>query len=208
MLEFFKTIVTGVNIIPTTLLGLTIFYWLTVIIGVVDIDFLDVDVDTDVSDAGPISGPFHGILTFINLADLPLMLVLSVINLVFWAVSMITYMMTPEFGELSRGLLLIPAFILSVLITKVITTPLKGLFRQMYKDNSAHEKVEGMLCSLLCDVDNVRLGQAEVEREGAPFRINVKVEEGESLKKGDKVLVICKDTEKDFYYVKKFKGVE
>ena len=74
MSELLNNALTGVNIIPTILLGFVLFYWLTVIIGVIDFDLFDIDGDFDVDTGGDI-GPFHAFLAFLNLADLPFMLV-------------------------------------------------------------------------------------------------------------------------------------
>ena len=62
MSELFENAVTGVNIIPTVLLGLIIIYWITVILGALDIDFLDIDLDG----AENTTGPFYAVLAFLN----------------------------------------------------------------------------------------------------------------------------------------------
>ncbi|MFZ5987771.1 MAG: hypothetical protein ACOYWZ_11680 [Bacillota bacterium] len=204
MFELLKTAITGVNIIPTTLLGLAVLYWLIVILGAIDIDFLDFDLDVE---GDPVTGPFHGILAFLNVSYLPFMLVFSIITLIFWVLSMLMHLLPIETGGLISGILFIPNLVLSVVITGAVTYPLKGLFKDAYKAGNKEDRIEGKLCTLLCDLTFGRLGQAEVKRDGASYVINVKVEEGENLKKGDKALVISKDVEKSFYIVKKFEGV-
>ena len=55
MKELFNAAISSPNIIPTALLGLVLLYWLTVVIGALDFDALDFDVDTDIDtevDAG------------------------------------------------------------------------------------------------------------------------------------------------------------
>lgn len=201
MLDLLKTAVTGVNLIPTTLLGLIILYWLIVIIGALDIDFFDFDLDVD------ISNPFYDFLAFFNTGDLPFMLVLSIFSLPFWTISMIVSVFVST-GWLNV-VLIIPNIVLSLFITKAVTHPLKGLFKGILKqDADIEKKIEGQLCILLCDLTYGRLGQAEIDRVGSSIRINVKVDgEGETLFKGDKAIVIKKDHEKDYYIIKKFEGV-
>ena len=49
MSELINNAFTGVNIIPTVLLMLVLIYWLTVILGIIDIDFFDFDIDFDIA---------------------------------------------------------------------------------------------------------------------------------------------------------------
>lgn len=48
MLETLKIALTGVNVVPTFLLGLVLFYWLIMILGLVDLELFDIDADADV----------------------------------------------------------------------------------------------------------------------------------------------------------------
>lgn len=208
MSELFTTAIAGANIIPTTLLALVILYWLIVIVGAIDIEFLDIDIDVDADgDVDMLEGPFHGILAFLNIAELPFMLVFSIIVLIFWTISMLLYFLPIKTGGVLNGILLIPTFIISLLLTRVVTNPLKGLFAGVQRENDEGSQIEGKLGTLLSDLTYGRLGQAELERYGAPIIINVKLQEEESLKKGAKVLIIKKDSSKDYYIIKKFEGV-
>lgn len=206
MLELLKTAITGVNIIPTILLGLVILYWITVIIGAIDIDLLDFDLD--LPDGEVITNPFYGILAFLNVGDLPFMIVLSIFSLSLWTISMIIGVLPIVSGGFINAVLIIPNIILSLFITKAITHPLKGLFKGMMKDVESDVKIEGQLCTLLGNLAYGRLGQAEIERLGSSILINVKVEdEEEKLLKGDKAIVLKKDFDRGYYIIKKFEGV-
>ena len=176
MSELFNNALTGVNIIPTILLGFVLFYWITVIIGVIDFDLFDIDIDGDFDvDAGGDIGPFHAFLAFLNLADLPFMLVFSVIILVFWIIAMFIFLLPITPGGLINGLLLIPAFIVSVLIAKIITNPLKKVFKRVYEEEVYQEEpIVGQIVILTCELKGGRLGQGEIKREGASILINVK----------------------------------
>ncbi|MEM7108508.1 MAG: hypothetical protein AAF519_09810 [Bacteroidota bacterium] len=48
MQAFLDLAFSGVNLIPTVLLLFIIVYWLIVIIGVIDIDTLDIDFEAEV----------------------------------------------------------------------------------------------------------------------------------------------------------------
>ncbi len=205
MLEMLKIAITGFNIIPTMLLGLILIYWITVIIGALDIDFFDIDLGDVDSEA--VTGPIHGILVFLNIADLPFMVVLSVFSLVFWTISMMMHIVPFQLSVIISGILFIPYILISVIITKVITQPLKILFKDAYKPGIEKSEVEGNLCTLLCDLSSGKLGQAEVVRGITSIVINVKIGDCENIRKGEKALVIKKDKDKNFYIINKFEGV-
>lgn len=206
MPELLKTAITGVNIIPTTLFVIVILYWITVIIGAIDIDFFDFDVD--VPDGEIITNPFYGFLEFLNIGDLPFMLVMSIFSLSFWTGSMIISILPFVSEGWVNAVLLIPNIIVSIFITKAVTNPLKGLFKGVMKDTDNEKKIEGQLCTLISDLTYGRLGQAEIDRLGSSILINVKIEDEEdTLLKGDKAIVLNKDLDKDYYIIKKFEGV-
>lgn len=194
-----KYAITGVNIIPTVLLGLVVLYWIIAIVGVLDFDFLDIDIDTSDS-----AGPFYAILVFLNVAELPFMLVLSILILNFWIISMLLYYLPIIQGGLINGLLFIPVIIVSIIITKYEVIPLKGIFKYSnMQDNMGNEATE-QLCTLMCQVNNGRLGQAKIKRDGASIVINVKSEyDKESFDKDEVAFVSRKDTDKNIYYIVK-----
>ncbi len=210
MSELLNNALTGVNIIPTILLGFVLFYWLTVIIGVIDFDLFDIDIDIDGDfdvDTGGDIGPFHAFLAFLNLSELPFMLVFSVIVLVFWILAMFMFLLPITPGGLTNGLLLIPAFIVSSLIAKIITNPLKKIFKKVYQEElNQGEPIVGQIITLMCDLKDGRLGQGEIKREGASILINVKqYDENETFIKGEEAYVTKKNDEKNVYYIIKIK---
>lgn len=210
MPELLKNAFTGGNLIPTVLLILIVLYWLIAIIGAIGFDILDLDFDLDLDFADG-EGPFYALFAFLKVGELPLMFVVSIIILNFWIIAMFMYYLPIPVGGRLNSILLIPAFILSVFITRVETFPLRLIFRHTNIEEVNDDlgvTIIGQLCTLKCPVEDGRLGQAEIERDGAPFVINVKAEnEGVSFRKNETAFVIRKDLEKDLYYIVKNEGV-
>lgn len=202
MRELIENAFTGVNIIPTVLLIIVLFYWLIVIIGIIDLDLFDFDIDLDAADN--LEG-FQGILVFFNVAQVPFMVVLSILILSFWVISMWIYLLPIKPGGIVNGLLFIPAIILSLVVTKSVTNGIKGLFKSVnVEENKEEDVINGQLLTLLCDVKYGRLGQGEIKRDGASILINVKAEfEEDSFKKYEEAYVTKKDDEKNIYYIVK-----
>lgn len=176
-------------------------YWLIAILGILDFDFLDIDFDLEGSDG---SGILNALAVFINLGGVPFAFILSIITLNFWIIVMLMYYLPIKAGGLVTGILLLPALILSVIITKYEIRPFKDKFVGKKKVNSIANNVLNQKCILKCDLEYGRLGQAEVEQEGASIVINVKVlYEDESFTKDEDAFVLKKDEEKDYYYISK-----
>lgn len=202
MTELFKNAFTGVNIIPTVLLILVVSYWIITIIGVLDFDLFDFDIDIEAGD-----GPFYALLAFLKVGDLPFMFVFSVLILNFWIIAMLMHYLPIAPGGVVNALLLIPALIFSMFITKVELYPLRFVKYSNVEDNKENAVI-GQLCVLKCEVKDGRLGQAEIERDGASLVINVRSEKEEvSFRKDEIAFVIRKDIEKNLYYIVKNEGV-
>lgn len=203
MPELLRNAFEGGNIIPTILLILVVLYWIIVIIGILDFDFLDSDFDLDGGD-----GPFYALLAFLKVGELPFMFVFSILILNFWIIAMLMRYLPITLGGVVNTILLIPAMILSLFITRLECLPLKFVFKNRSMEDNGENAVIGQLCVLMCEVNNGRLGQAEIERDGASVIINVRSEyEGVSFHKDEVAFVIRKDTDKNMYYIIKNGGV-
>ncbi|WP_238906845.1 OB-fold-containig protein [Clostridium sp. YIM B02506] len=197
MSELINNAVKGVNIIPTVLLGLVLLYWITVIIGVFDFDLFELDFDVDVD-----ADVFQGILVFLNLRDIPFMVFFSILSFIFWILSMMLYRLPITPGGFINGLILIPIFIVSLLVTKIITKPLKKLFKKDYEDIAPNGGVVGQLVTLITNIEDGRLGQGEIKRDGASLLINVKAEKDDDIFiKNEIAYVYRKDEDKNIYYI-------
>lgn len=199
--ELLKFAFTGVNIIPTALLILIQCYWLISIIGFLDLEFLDFDVDLEGAEG---ASPISALAVFINSGDIPSALIISLLVLNNWVIAMLMYFIPIKPGGWVSGILLLPALVLSLLVTKVEILPLKRIFINRKDNNDIAHKVIGKICRMKCDLEPNKLGQAEVRQEGASVVINVKILwDYESFLKDDFAHVFKKDDEKDMFYITK-----
>ncbi len=199
MIELWRASIFGFNIIPTILLCLSLLFWLTTMIGVLDLDGLDVDAEG--SSEGLSEGPFHAILLFLNPGQVPLMLFLSFTFLSMWILAVLSRLLL-NVGVTLGGILLAPNLLVSLLLTNAVTMPFRGIFRSI-RDTHSGINVIGQSCTVLADLKPGLLGQAEIPTEGAPVRINVKALHAE-FRKGDSAIVLERDKEKDLYIISPF----
>lgn len=202
-----------VNMVFTILLVFVMLYWLTVILGLIDISALDVDLDLDADVDADVdvdadtdmdshsSGWLSSSLQFFNFGKVPFMVVFSFLTLCMWALSILANHYFGHGSWITVAVLLIPNLAVSLLVTKIITTPLIPVFRHF--DGSA-EPIEyiGQECTLTLPASSTDMGQAEVLIDDTPLLINVKLEEGNLLDRGSKALVINESPDGRYYIIK------
>ncbi|WP_430935095.1 hypothetical protein [Saccharicrinis sp. 156] len=207
-----------INIIPTVLLILILIYWLTVIVGVFNVDSFDIDADADVDIDVDVEADIdmsaadsilwvNSALAFFNLGKIPFMLLLSFFALSLWVISMLmNYHLNNESVLLSL-VYLIPNVFVSAFITKLITSPFVKLFAKAESDIESNRKLTGKMCLVTLSATHNKMGQAEIKIEGSSFIINVmSTEEKYSLRKGDSCLVIDYIPEKKIYLIEPYKN--
>ncbi len=207
MLEIFTASIFGFNVVPSILLVLALLYWLTVVIGGIEHNILDAhfDFDADLDTDVDAEGIGQGILVFLNLRDVPVMLLFSFITLFWWAIA-VGLQLSFDLTVLLSGVIQLPAILLAAFITKAITSPFRKFFREL-KGIAQPVQIVNKVCTLITDVQPGRIGQAEIERDGAPIRINVKSVDGTIIHKGDDAFVVHYDKEKDLYEIKLTKDI-
>lgn len=199
----------------TVLLLLCCLYWLLAVLGTIDMDTLDIDLDVDADadmdldvdgDVGNSNGFFVSALKMVNATEVPLMLVVSLITLCMWFISLVAASFLKENG--SWWVILLSwfiGFIISCVITALVTKPLIPFFRAFNAGENDDEPVIGS--ETIVDTSQLtdKFGQCRVIRErGADALINCKLVDGEApAKKGEKVIIIGKDDESGLYLAKR-----
>ena len=190
------------NMPLTVLLGLMAVYWVFSLIGAADFDFdFDVEADAD-GDVGSGHHILGAILKFVNAQDIPIMMVLSFLTLFMWSISLLANsILNPGHSNLIALGILVVNFIVSTLIVKAITQPLRPLFRAIKKDEK-HEPLIGAVGVVKSRVIDENYGQISVPRaQGAPALLNAYLDEG-ALVRGEPVLVLSYDDSRKRYLVK------
>lgn len=204
IIELLEYAFKGVNIVPTVLLLLVVSYWLIAIIGALDFDLFDVEIDIDALDGTDALSPLQSIAIFLRIGKVPFGLVISIWVLDFWVMAMLMRFLPINHGGALNGLLLVVAFIISFILTKYQIIPLGKIFNTEILHNDGIDLAIENRCTLLSDLEPGRLGQAAVYRVGADIVINVMTDfSTDHFKKGERALIMRKDEKKNIYYVTK-----
>lgn len=209
MIELLQFAIHPYNFVLTLLLGLVVLYWLSVIVGVLDLDVLDfdldgpdadldldmdaemdVDGDADLDSGG---GFFSNLLSFMFVGEVPLTVVASTFILVMWvAVVMANHSLQTDSWKMA-ALVMLGGMLASFVATRVLLTPLRAVFKRMSAEDQQLKDVLGLKCTVISAADDTRLGQAETESKGAFVRINIHTRVGIQVDKGDLVKIVAKN---------------
>ena len=213
MKEVFEAAFSAVNIIPTALLCIVLIYWIIVIFGVLDFEFLDFDLDADAdvdadvdSDAGSHSGAsislINHVLVFFGMGHIPFMIYLSFLALPMWIMSVAINHYIHNSSFLLSLLFFIPILIVSLFVAKFLTLPFVKIFGKMNKEDGVI--VIGKIATITLPIFENRIGQAEISYLGDS--VIVKAFSKEEIPRGETVLVVQYDEEKKAYYVEPYKN--
>jgi len=195
-----------VNLPFTLLLGVVVIYWLTVIVGMFEIEGLD-GVFDDVE--GGADGGFSSILKFFYIGEVPALVVLSVFAGAMWAGSVLgNYYFNPGHSVALAALVFIPNFIVASLLTRLVARPFRRAFKLLSADGEEEVKIIGQTCTVLTQQLDEKFGQAQIETGGAPIIINARTTGGEVLRKGETAIVFERDEEKNLCLVRKLETPE
>ncbi|OGX86667.1 hypothetical protein BEN47_12705 [Hymenobacter lapidarius] len=211
MTELLQAAISPPNLLPTGLLVFVLLYWLTVLLGLLDMKTVDLSIedhghlhfDSDGAHEGMGTGWLNGALAFFNLGRIPLMIFLSFVFLPLWAGSILVNYYTGNTSLLLGLAFFLPLFIGSLFVAKFLTLPFVKLFTAMEKDHDGGAVVIGKVCTVLLPATTERLGQAAVHIDGAPLMLNVR-STGEPLGKGEKALVIDFDAARKCYLIEPY----
>lgn len=197
------------TVVYTTLLVIASLYWLSVVIGGLEIDVLDVDadVDVDVGDTadGEGAGGFLGLLSALGLRGVPLTFSLSVLTLWSWA---LCFLGMHHLAPLAAGVLpawlaalgvALGSFVVAIFGTNLSIRP----FQRVFKTHHAPSKLAfiGRPCTITTATVDARFGQALCEDGGAGLVIAVRYEGPATLVKGQKAVLADYDPKRDVFIV-------
>lgn len=211
MTEFIHAITSPVNLVLTVLLGCCMGYWLIVILGVLTPDAFDIDLDLDADGDVDVQTGGHGfggasLIKFFNVGEVPLMILLSVFIGILWFTGVVLHPYIGAWSILFQVLMVVPMAVGSLLLTKVLTQPLKSLFRQLREDeHAAPRSFLGERCTIVSATATHKHGQAEFHTGGAPLRLNIRTShEGEVLARGNEAVIVADRDDKGTYTVRGF----
>lgn len=203
MSVFLEHILTFPTVVFTVFLGVLLVYWLLAIIGLADLDFLDlgVDIDTDTSLEG-----LAGLMVTLGLSGVPSTVVLTCLGMTAWLVSYFLvhflFFWPPEhWFNIPAGLLvLVVSAAASIPVTARIARGLRPVFRKAYAQ-VPQKALLGGTCRIRSLHADQHRGEAVAMLDGAELVIKVRSHGDAVFLKGDVVRVAEHDKDRNIYTV-------
>ena len=135
------------------------------------------------------------------------MIVLSVLILAAWAIGVTLHPILGDYALWVQVLALIPILLAAALIAKIVTQPLKVLFRKMREEERTGQRLDviGQRVTIASHTAGPTHGQAQLQREGSPVLLNVQTpDDATVLRQGQEAVVVRHDAVKNVYTVRGF----
>lgn len=180
----------------TILLAALGLYWIGAVFGVTF-------GDDEAFDHGEPDGTWGSFLAFLNIGEVPLMIVVTVLTLSTWVLSILANHFFAG-GSVVLGLILLaPAFAIGCVITRIMTSPFKRVLRLLNTQGDAPMQLVGRVATVTTANVTSRYGLASIETEGSPVVVQVRASEKEALVRGDSALIVAEDAASGIFTVRK-----
>jgi len=204
---FYANISSFPTAIFTVMLGVCLLYWAGAVLGLVDLDVVDIDpgIDLNVDSGYTPSDVLSALLLRTGLVGVPLVVTLSLITLIGWFICY--YLVHFTLGSVSNGwvrfLIGLPIFAGSLIAAAWLTSkaiqPLKPLFRSATKEHFKH--ILGQRAVVRTSRVDENFGEATLDDGGAGLILKIRSLDGETFIKGDRVVIFERLSDDNIYRV-------
>ena len=201
MQEAFLVFITKISLYPTIIFtGLVMFvtlYWVVSLLGMADMDSVDLSESGGDADVSTLSstGFFTGLMLKFGLYGVPLIIILSLISLIGWLLSYLYTSFLHQYFD--SGVLyylfgtgaLIFVLVVSMWLTGIIISPIRKNIAKIPKRNSSNNVGKIAVVRTLSVTD--KHGEAELNDGGAGLILKIRSDSNDGLlKQGDRVMLI------------------
>lgn len=194
--ELLRTLVTFPTMPLTVAMGVVLLYWLLVMVGAIGLDGMGEGAAAGAKAAGDaVTGALKGIdakgglVEGLGLGQVPITIPVSIFTFIGWAGTFIgSAFLTPE-TLLAQSGVLVGSLMASAVVTRLTLRPLNRVFSEAPGRRRAD--VVGRLCVITSQRVDASFGTAEVLDGGHAALVHVVCSRPNSLKKGDKALLVA-----------------
>lgn len=211
---FIQTALSFPVVLLSFVLGIAILYWCVAALGMIDVDVLDVEMESSLEDTSFQPEGLAGLLLKFGLSGVPVTLVLTLLFFFSWLFCYFAQLLVLRFLPLGilrypLGLVLtVVALLLAVPICGALVRPLRPLFLKLHAPT--HRSLLGQVAVVRSGTVTSSFGEATLEDGGAGLILRVRAEEQAAFKRGDHVVLLEYLEAENAYRViteSEFKGV-
>ena len=212
MNPFYQNIASFPTVFFTFVLAVLVLYWIVAVLGIIDIDILDVDMspadgafEGSMESNGTNVNALAGLLLRYGLVGVPVTIILSFIALFGWLISYYAvHLIFPFAAEgLLRYLVGLPilagSFYGAVLLTAMAIKPLRRFFQQA--DQQTTKRVLGQVAVVRTALVDATFGEAELKDGGAGLILKVRATGSLTFARGERVVLLDYSADDNTYRV-------
>lgn len=204
---FYQNISSFPTALFSVLLIICMIYWAGAVLGLVDIDFLNIDTDLDLNADSGHTAPdvLAGLLVKFKLVGVPVVITLSLIFLFGWLICyfLAHFILGGVEHWILRTLIGIPIFALSLVAAAWITSfamkPLRGVFAR--GAGTAHKHILGQRAIVRTSRVDAHFGEATLDDGGAGLILKIRSQGEDTFTKGDQVVIFERLNDDNIYRV-------
>lgn len=202
MTEFLYAVVQMPTAIFSLLLVAVVFYWTLIIVGALELDLLDADVD--VGDTGGAADT----LVALGMRGVPIPVWLSIFATSAWLLSIMTMSLAGDALVAIAGtttVAIVVALVSAVVATAITSLAVRPLF-PLFEVHPAieHRALVGKPCTITTLRVDDGFGQALVDDGAAGLLVQVRCQDATELSRGARALIFDYDPEEGTFHVARF----
>lgn len=194
MTVFIQTALAFPVVLLSFLLSISILYWCVAALGIIDVDVLDIEVESSLENASLQPEGLAGLLLKFGLSGVPVTLVLTLLFFFAWLFCYFAQLYVLSF--LPLGILRYPlglvltaiALLLAVPVCGFLVRPLRPLF--LKAQAVTHSSLLGQVVLVRSGRVTSSGGQATLENGGAGLILQIRANEPAEFKRGDNVVLL------------------
>ena len=191
---FIQTALSFPVVLLSFALCVAILYWLVAAMGILDVDLLDIEVDSSLENHSLQPEGLAGLLLKLGLNGVPVTLILTLLFFFAWLLCYFVELFLLRFLPLGilrypLGLLVIAAALIAVVpMVSLLVRPLRPLFLKLEATTS--KSVLGQVAIVRSGRVTAAQGEATLEDGGAGLILRVRADEAHGFKRGDRVVLL------------------
>lgn len=193
MNPFYQNLASYPTAIFSFVLLLCSFYWLIAVLGLVDLDILDVDLPEPDADIGNIN-ILAGLLMKFGLNGVPVTIILTLISMNGWLLCyfgvhfFVTDIEIALIQFLAGTAVFLVSLYASVMLTAQLIKPIRKFF--VNETKNSQKTILGQTVILRTSRIDAKFGEATMNDGGAGLVLKVRTDEVNSFKKGERLVPI------------------
>jgi hypothetical protein len=207
MTSFYDAAIAFPTAIYTTLLGVVMVYWLLALVGIVDFESTNLDIDSELHADAHVDeiSDLASYLVALGLNGVPFSVVFTLLTVFAWTTTCLAAMWllplvpTILLRTVAGLSVLVGGFGLALPLTARMIRPMRGLF--VTHTAMSNAALVGQTCRVLTSSVDEKFGRAEVATRGAGVNIKVWAETPNSLSKGSGARILEYDEAGERYLI-------